>query len=71
MEAPLCKICGERHYSNSGCFEPANISEERIKRIKHLWDRPEDRLDPKVLKAGYNAYMRDYMQKRRAKDKAK
>jgi len=65
MEAPLCKLCGERHYGM--CDYP----------VKDL--KAGDKIEVVVvgeaikpdLKAGYNAYMREYMRKKRAKDKAK
>lgn len=78
-----CKMCGQRHKAGDDCPKAA----KRIKVfVPEKEGHPEtspykagDELKIVVasnaiepdLKAGYNAYMRDYMRKKRAKDKAK
>ncbi len=64
MEAPKCKICGERHYSlcrvatlNTGqANREAILNSLRIEPPKPTFDR--------------TAYQREYMRKRRAAQKA-
>lgn len=86
MEAPLCKLCNERHYGMCKlpvAERPAVKAMNRIPLASELLGREPLKAGDTIkivvsgnatepdLKAGYNAYMREYMRKKRAKDKAK
>ena len=73
MEAPKCKLCGERHYGRCAAFEtkPAPVK-------KPPAEKPVEKTEPGKKKPGrkpsgaFNraewrkTYMREYMRKRRA-----
>lgn len=74
-----CKLCGQKHKAGEDC--PVPVAERpAVKAINRIPPfKAVDKIDVVVvseaikpdLKAGYNAYMREYMRKKRAKDKAK
>jgi len=65
MEAPKCKICGEKHYGLcKGVVH--RLSTEPVKGSDLLHGHTEP-----LVKFDRTAYQREYMRKKRAKDKAK
>lgn len=68
MKATLCKVCGHRHYGT--CFSTTlvemvtDVAEAGAELTAALEGKPKIKFDR-------NAYQREYMRKRRAKDKAK
>lgn len=78
MEAPKCKICGERHWGHE-CGAIAPKTAKIIPKTKPLLTIKRE--NPIITglkevieytkKFDRNAYQRDYMRKRRAKDKYK
>jgi hypothetical protein len=76
MEAPKCKICGERHYGLCRTEPPAKAAGPRrpngdaAREERRMASEPTLFDEPGSVKAGHNAYMREYMRGWRAKRKA-
>lgn len=74
MDAPKCKICGERHYGL--CVDPRGRGEPNLKRALDflLRDKPKPEVAASPGKFDREAYqrnyMREYMRKKRAAKKA-
>jgi hypothetical protein len=69
MEAPKCKLCSERHY---GMCKVQVAERPAVKTIPYIPPFTQNAELPMKLKpkSDYNAYMREYMRKRRAAEKA-
>lgn len=63
MEAPKCKICGNRHYGLCRQLAPYEAA-PRPARQQAI------REEQQTQREGYNAFMREYMRKWRAKRKS-